>query len=79
MRFERLFGQKMSGRRRSPVGSTADCLQRSRRAVLAYTDCLVLERAGCPTVSLPALKKHLEKSRYLEINLHHLHLYDARQ
>lgn len=50
-----------------PDWSTAGCFNDVERAVLAYTDCLVLERGRVPDGVFEALKKHLGEVEIIEL------------
>jgi alkylhydroperoxidase family enzyme len=47
--------------------SVADCLSPIQRAVLAYTDCLVLEGGRVPDAVFDALRSHLSDEEILEL------------
>lgn len=47
--------------------SVADCYSPVERAVLAYTDCLVLERGRVPDDVFDALRDHLDDTEILEL------------
>lgn len=49
-----------------PSWSTADCFSPVERAVLAYTDCLVLEHGRVPEPLFDQLKDHLSDEEILE-------------
>ncbi|MBF9326471.1 carboxymuconolactone decarboxylase family protein [Mycobacteroides chelonae] len=50
-----------------PSWSTADCFTAAQRAVLAYTDCLVLDGGRVPDGIFAALKAHLSDEEILEL------------
>jgi alkylhydroperoxidase family enzyme len=50
-----------------PHWQTADCFSPAERAVLAYTDCLVLEGGRVPDGVFAALKAHLSDVEILEL------------
>ncbi|MGB0919769.1 MAG: carboxymuconolactone decarboxylase family protein [Alphaproteobacteria bacterium] len=50
-----------------PHWPTADCYSEIERAVLAYTDSLVLERGRVPDGTFEMLKKHLSDEEILEL------------
>ena len=50
-----------------PAWSTADCYSAQERAVLAYTDCLVLEGGRVPDSVFAELKKSLSDEEILEL------------
>ena len=50
-----------------PNWPVADCFSDVERAVLAYTDCLVLERGRASDGVFGALKKHLDEVEILEL------------
>lgn len=47
--------------------SVADCYSPVERAVLAYTDCLVLEKGRVPEAVFDALREHLNDTEILEL------------
>lgn len=49
-----------------PNWSSATCFNEVERALLAYTDCLVLERGRVPEALFDVLKKHLSDEEILE-------------
>ncbi len=49
-----------------PRWSSADCFDSAERALLAYTDCLVLERGRVPEALFDTLKQHLGEPEILE-------------
>lgn len=49
-----------------PHWSVAECWTPAERAVLAYTDCLVLQHGRTPEAIFTALKKHLTDEMILE-------------
>jgi alkylhydroperoxidase family enzyme len=49
-----------------PSWSTASCFSPVERAVLAYTDCLVLEGGRTPDALFAELKRHLSDEEILE-------------
>ena len=50
-----------------PAWSTATCFSPVERAVLAYTDCLVLDGGRVPEMLFAELKKHLSDEEILEL------------
>jgi alkylhydroperoxidase family enzyme len=50
-----------------PAWSTADCFSPLERAVLAYTDCLVLDGGRVPDALFAELKAHLSDEEILEL------------
>jgi alkylhydroperoxidase family enzyme len=50
-----------------PAWSTADCFSPLERAVLAYSDCLVLDGGRVPDALFAALKSHLSDEAILEL------------
>ena len=64
MRFEGYSDEQVSA---IPSWSSADCFDEMERAVLAYTDCLVLERGRVSDGVFAALKKHLDEIEILEL------------
>lgn len=64
MRFEGYSEEQVKA---IPNWSTADCFSDVERAVLAYTDCLVLERGRVPDGVFDALKKHLSEVEIIEL------------
>jgi len=50
-----------------PAWSTADCFSPLERAVLAYSDCLVLEGGRVPDALFAELKSHLSDEAILEL------------
>ena len=64
MRFEGYSEQQVKA---IPNWSTADCFSEVERAVLAYTDCLVLERGRVPDGVFDALKQHLGEVEIIEL------------
>lgn len=49
-----------------PAWSVADCWSPAERAVLAYTDCLVLQHGRVPDAVFAALQQHLSDEEILE-------------
>ena len=49
-----------------PAWSVADCWSPAERAVLAYTDCLVLQQGRVPDAVFAALQQHLSDEEILE-------------
>ena len=49
-----------------PAWSVADCWSPAERAVLAYTDCLVLQHGRVPDAVFTALQQHLSDEEILE-------------
>ncbi len=49
-----------------PAWHTADCFDELQRALLAYTDCLVLEGGRVPDALFEVLKRHLSDEEILE-------------
>ena len=49
-----------------PSWSTADCFSPDQRALLAYTDCLVLEHGRTPEPLFDALREHFTDQEILE-------------
>lgn len=49
-----------------PAWSTAECFSAVERAVLAYTDCLVLQHGRVPEALFDQLKEHLSDEEILE-------------
>jgi alkylhydroperoxidase family enzyme len=49
-----------------PNWSSADCFSSDQRALLAYTDCLVLERGRVPEALFDTLKQHFTEHEILE-------------
>jgi alkylhydroperoxidase family enzyme len=49
-----------------PNWSSADCFSVDQRALLAYTDCLVLERGRVPEALFDTLKAHFSEEEILE-------------
>ncbi len=64
MRFEGYSEEQVKA---IPNWSTADCFSEVERAVLAYTDCLVLERGRVPDGVFAVLKKHLGEVEIIEL------------
>ncbi|SIO21635.1 Alkylhydroperoxidase family enzyme, contains CxxC motif [Parasphingorhabdus marina DSM 22363] len=64
MRFEGYSEEQVKA---IPNWSTAACFSEVERAVLAYTDCLVLERGRVPDGVFELLKKHLSEVEILEL------------
>lgn len=64
MRFEGYSEEQVKA---IPCWSTADCFDDVERAVLAYADCLVLERGRVPDGVFEALKKHLGEVEIIEL------------
>ncbi|AMO71114.1 carboxymuconolactone decarboxylase family protein [Sphingorhabdus sp. M41] len=64
MRFEGYSEEQVTA---IPNWQVADCFSDVERAVLAYTDCLVLERGRVPDGVFAALKKHLGEVEILEL------------
>ena len=64
MRFEGFSEEQVSA---IPHWQVADCFSELERAVLAYTDCLVLERGRVPDGLFETLKKHLSEVEILEL------------
>ena len=58
--------------------SVATCFSPVERAVLAYTDCLVLEGGRVPDGVFDALAGRAQRRRDPRAHLHHLHLRHAR-
>lgn len=50
-----------------PGWQAADCFDAAERAVLAWTDCLVLDRGRAPDTVFEALKAHLSDEEILEL------------
>ena len=50
-----------------PAWSVATCFSARERAVLAYTDCLVLEGGRVPDALFAALREHLDDVEILEL------------
>ena len=50
-----------------PAWQTSDCFDEAERAVLAWTDCLVLEHGRVPDGVFAALKAHLSDEEILEL------------
>ena len=50
-----------------PAWSTADCFSAAEKAVLAYTDALVLQLGRVPDATFAALKEHLSDEEILEL------------
>lgn len=49
-----------------PAWSTADCFDAAERALLAYTDCLVLEHGRTPESLFDTLREHFSDQQILE-------------
>jgi alkylhydroperoxidase family enzyme len=64
MRFEGYSEEQVKA---IPNWQVADCFSDVERAVLAYTDCLVLERGRVPDGVFAALKQHLGEVEILEL------------
>lgn len=64
MRFEGFSEEQVKA---IPNWSVADCFSPVERAVLAYTDCLVLEQGRVPDGIFDALKDHLSEVEILEL------------
>ncbi len=64
MRFEGFSEEQVKA---IPNWSVADCFSPVERAVLAYTDCLVLEQGRVPDGIFDALKEHLSEVEILEL------------
>jgi len=64
MRFEGFSEEQVKAIPNWPV---ADCFSPVERAVLAYTDCLVLEQGRVPDGVFEALKEHLSEVEILEL------------
>lgn len=64
MRFEGYSEKQVKA---IPNWQVADCFSDAERAVLAYTDCLVLERGRVADGVFEALKKHLGEVEILEL------------
>lgn len=64
MRFEGFSDEQVKA---IPNWSVADCFSPVERAVLAYTDCLVLEQGRVPDGVFDALKEHLSEVEILEL------------
>ncbi|WP_422344987.1 carboxymuconolactone decarboxylase family protein [Parasphingorhabdus sp.] len=64
MRFEGFSEEQVKA---IPNWSVADCFSPVERAVLAYTDCLVLEHGRVPDGVFDALKDHLSEVEILEL------------
>jgi alkylhydroperoxidase family enzyme len=64
MRFEGFSEEQVKA---IPNWSVADCFSPVERAVLAYTDCLVLEQGRVPDGVFDALKEHLSEVEILEL------------
>lgn len=47
--------------------AAADCFEEAERLVLAYTDCLALERGRVPDGLFAALRRHLDDAQLLEL------------
>ena len=50
-----------------PAWAVASCFSASERAVLAYTDCLVLEGGRVPDALFAELRRHLDDAEILEL------------
>jgi alkylhydroperoxidase family enzyme len=50
-----------------PHWAVADCFSEAERAVLAYTDCLALDRGRVPDGVFEALRRHLPDEQILEL------------
>lgn len=64
MRFEGFSEEQVKA---IPNWQVADCFSPVERAVLAYTDCLVLEQGRVPDGVFDALKEHLSEVEILEL------------
>lgn len=64
MRFEGFSEEQVKA---IPNWSVADCFSPVERAVLAYTDCLVLEQGRVPDGVFNVLKEHLSEVEILEL------------
>lgn len=64
MRFEGFSEEQVKA---IPNWSVADCFSPVERAVLAYTDCLVLEQGRVPDGVFDALKEYLSEVEILEL------------
>ncbi len=64
MRFEGFSEEQVKA---IPNWSVADCFSPVERAVLAYTDCLVLEQGRVPDGVFDALKEHLSEVEIIEL------------